>query len=102
MVPYSLAFLLVWILLLIGWVLLGAPLGPDQIVDDPSQTILVIEGTPIVASGLWTEPVDLDGVNETFSLLVPLPMGTMMSVVGAHCSKTSRAGRRRNWRRWTA
>lgn len=29
MVPYSLAFLLVWILLLIGWVLLGAPLGPD-------------------------------------------------------------------------
>jgi hypothetical protein len=39
------------------------PLGPDQISDDPSQTILVIEGTPIVASGLWTEPVDLDAGN---------------------------------------
>jgi hypothetical protein len=38
----------------------GFPLGPDQITDDPSQTILVIEGTPTVASGLWTEPVDLD------------------------------------------
>ncbi len=34
------------------------PLGPDQIIDDPAQTILVIEGTPIVSS--WTEPVDLD------------------------------------------
>ncbi|MCK5137095.1 MAG: AbgT family transporter [Bacteroidales bacterium] len=29
MVPYSIAFLLVWILLLIGWLLLGLPLGPD-------------------------------------------------------------------------
>jgi hypothetical protein len=38
----------------------GPPMGPDQIVDDPTQTILVIEGTPIVASGLWSEPVDLD------------------------------------------
>jgi len=29
MVPYSLAFLLVWILLLVAWLLLGIPLGPD-------------------------------------------------------------------------
>jgi len=29
MVPYSLAFLLVWIILLVGWLLLGIPLGPD-------------------------------------------------------------------------
>lgn len=36
------------------------PLSMSQISDDPSQTILVIEGTPIVASGTWTEPVDLD------------------------------------------
>ena len=38
----------------------SGPLGLDQITDDMSQTILVTEGTPIVASGLWTEPVDLD------------------------------------------
>lgn len=36
------------------------PLGPDQITDDPAQTILVIEGSPLVPSGLWTEPLDLD------------------------------------------
>ena len=36
------------------------PLGPDTMVDDPSQTILVIEGKPPIASGMWTEPVDLD------------------------------------------
>lgn len=29
MVPYSLAFMLVWILLLVAWLLLGLPLGPD-------------------------------------------------------------------------
>jgi len=29
MVPYSMAFLLVWILLLVAWLLLGLPLGPD-------------------------------------------------------------------------
>ena len=29
MVPYSIAFLLVWILLLVAWLLLGLPLGPD-------------------------------------------------------------------------
>jgi aminobenzoyl-glutamate transport protein len=29
MMPYSIAFLLVWILLLVAWLLLGLPLGPD-------------------------------------------------------------------------
>lgn len=29
MVPYSMAFLFVWILLLVAWLLLGFPLGPD-------------------------------------------------------------------------
>ena len=29
MVPYSIAFLLVWVLLLVVWLLLGLPLGPD-------------------------------------------------------------------------
>ncbi len=29
MVPYSVAFLLVWILLLVAWLLFGLPLGPD-------------------------------------------------------------------------
>ena len=29
MIPYSIAVLLVWILLLVGWLLLGIPLGPD-------------------------------------------------------------------------
>lgn len=38
----------------------SGPLGPDQITDDITQTILVTEGTPIVASGNWTEPIDLD------------------------------------------
>ena len=28
MIPYSLVFLLVWSLLLIGWMVLGLPLGP--------------------------------------------------------------------------
>jgi len=28
MLPYSLAFLLVWMLLLVVWLLLGLPLGP--------------------------------------------------------------------------
>lgn len=32
----------------------------DQITDDPSQTILVVEGSPIVPSGYWTEPIDLN------------------------------------------
>lgn len=29
MLPYSIAFLVLWILLLVGWLLLGIPLGPD-------------------------------------------------------------------------
>jgi hypothetical protein len=37
-----------------------APLSPDQITDDPSQTILVIEATPNTTMGCWTEPVDLE------------------------------------------
>lgn len=36
------------------------PLGPDSIVDDPSQTILVVEATPLVPSSLWIEPIDMD------------------------------------------
>jgi hypothetical protein len=39
------------------------PLGPDQVSDNLSQTILVTEGTPLVPSGMWTEPVDLDFAN---------------------------------------
>lgn len=29
MLPYSMGFLLIWIILLVGWLLLGLPLGPD-------------------------------------------------------------------------
>ena len=29
MVPYSIAFFVIWVLLLVGWLLLGLPLGPD-------------------------------------------------------------------------
>ena len=29
MVPYSIVFLIIWILLLVVWLLLGIPLGPD-------------------------------------------------------------------------
>lgn len=29
MVPYSIAFFVIWVILLIGWLLLGLPLGPD-------------------------------------------------------------------------
>lgn len=38
----------------------GKPLGPSDITDNGSQTILVIEGQPTIGSGMWTEPVDLD------------------------------------------
>lgn len=41
------------------------PLGPDQITDDPSQTVLVVEGWPLIASNQWTEPVDLDFLTMT-------------------------------------
>ena len=36
------------------------PLGPDDIVDDPTQTILVIEAMPKTETGSWTEPGDID------------------------------------------
>ncbi len=36
------------------------PLGPNQVVDDPLKTILVVEASPPVISGVWTEPVDVD------------------------------------------
>ncbi|WP_372722148.1 DUF1559 domain-containing protein [Novipirellula sp.] len=36
------------------------PLGPNQVVDDPLKTILVVEASPPVTSGVWTEPVDVD------------------------------------------
>ena len=38
----------------------SGPLGPDYVVDKPGQTVLVIEGTPLVPSGRWSEPIDLD------------------------------------------
>lgn len=38
----------------------AGPLSPDRLVDDPSQTILLTEGTPLVPSGMWTEPIDLE------------------------------------------
>ncbi len=38
----------------------SGPLGPADIVDDPAQTIVVIEAKPTVLSGLWTEPVEVD------------------------------------------
>ncbi|QDT02524.1 hypothetical protein K227x_09020 [Rubripirellula lacrimiformis] len=36
------------------------PLGPSDVTDDPSQTILVTEAIPTTSSALWTEPIDLD------------------------------------------
>jgi hypothetical protein len=38
----------------------SGPLGPNRVADAPSQTILLIEGVPLVPSGMWTEPIDLD------------------------------------------
>jgi hypothetical protein len=38
----------------------AGPLGPDQIADSPAQTILLTEGTPLVPSGMWTEPIDME------------------------------------------
>ncbi len=32
MVPYSIAFLILWILLLVVWLLIGIPLGPDAVI----------------------------------------------------------------------
>lgn len=36
------------------------PLGPDDIIDDPTQTILVIEAKPRLMSASWAEPGDID------------------------------------------
>lgn len=36
------------------------PLGPDDVLDSPAQTILLTEGDPDVFSGMWTEPVDMN------------------------------------------
>jgi Protein of unknown function (DUF1559) len=47
----------------------SGPLKPSEITDKTSQTILVVEGNPAVASSSWTEPVDLDFVNMTGDLL---------------------------------
>ena len=38
----------------------GGPLSPEDVVDSPGQTILVAEGSPVIASGCWMEPIDLD------------------------------------------
>ncbi|MFG0261358.1 MAG: DUF1559 domain-containing protein, partial [Novipirellula sp. JB048] len=38
----------------------SGPLGPNDVVDDPLKTILVVEAAPSLVSGTWTEPVDLD------------------------------------------
>ncbi|MGB7344750.1 MAG: DUF1559 domain-containing protein [Pirellulaceae bacterium] len=36
------------------------PMNPQDIIDSPTQTMLVIEGNPSVTTGMWTEPVDLN------------------------------------------
>ena len=36
------------------------PLGPDDIIDDPTQTILVIEAKPRLMSASWAEPGEVD------------------------------------------
>ncbi|TWU26410.1 hypothetical protein Pla52o_02630 [Novipirellula galeiformis] len=38
----------------------SGPLGPNDVVDDPLKTILVVEANPSMISGVWTEPVDLN------------------------------------------
>jgi hypothetical protein len=40
----------------------SGPLGPNDILDDPTQTILVIEAMPISVTGSWAEPGDVDFV----------------------------------------
>jgi hypothetical protein len=47
----------------------SGPLQPGEITDKTSQTILVVEGNPVVGSSSWIEPVDLDFVNMTGDLL---------------------------------
>jgi len=41
----------------------SGPLGPDNVTDNVSQTVLLVEGSPVVPSGYWTEPIDLDYSN---------------------------------------
>ncbi|TWU42166.1 DUF1559 family PulG-like putative transporter [Novipirellula artificiosorum] len=36
------------------------PLSPGNLVDDPAKTILVVEASPSMTMGLWTEPIDVD------------------------------------------
>lgn len=38
----------------------SGPLGPSQIADRASQTILVAEGDPVASSASWLEPLDLN------------------------------------------
>lgn len=36
------------------------PLKPSAVIDSAAQTILVVEAIPVVPSGTWLEPIDLD------------------------------------------
>lgn len=38
----------------------SGPLGPNDITDDPTQTILVIEAKSSMMPGSWAEPIDID------------------------------------------
>jgi hypothetical protein len=38
----------------------SGPLSPKDILDSPTQTLLVVEGDPTISTGMWTEPIDLD------------------------------------------
>ncbi len=40
----------------------SGPLGPNDILDDPTQTILVVEAIPRSITGSWAEPGDVDYV----------------------------------------
>ena len=48
----------------------GVPLGPDDVVDSPSQTILVTEAMPVAMGDSWLEPVDLDYATMTGDMTV--------------------------------
>ncbi|TWT83073.1 hypothetical protein CA13_45360 [Planctomycetes bacterium CA13] len=36
------------------------PLGPNDVIDDTTKTLLVVEGSPTMTTNLWTEPVDIN------------------------------------------
>ncbi len=38
----------------------ASSLSPSDVLDNAAQTMLVVEATPSVPSGLWTQPIDLD------------------------------------------